>query len=171
MELTSCSYSVPGPCRPPLNPGRSSLSPARARSTRVACRTSASRVTRLAVIGKATTVEVDGAATSRAMRRSDGGALPLNKSSDAMERLDIERGVCVPFRKYTPEMVLFFRLRSLSGFCSGGIELGELIRCTWSGVADDVAGDIHSTCRAPYGKVILRPFYVRLKDMFAALCN
>ncbi|XP_050218326.1 protein ACTIVITY OF BC1 COMPLEX KINASE 1, chloroplastic isoform X1 [Mercurialis annua] len=29
----------------------------------------------------------------------------VGKSSDAMEQLDIERGVCVPFRKYTPQTV------------------------------------------------------------------
>ncbi|KAH9319285.1 hypothetical protein KI387_021054, partial [Taxus chinensis] len=28
-----------------------------------------------------------------------------DKSSKAMEELDLERGVCVPFRKYTPELV------------------------------------------------------------------
>lgn len=35
-------------------------------------------------------------------------ALSLGKSSAAMERLDFERGVCVPFRKYTPETVRTF---------------------------------------------------------------
>lgn len=30
---------------------------------------------------------------------------PSNKPSAAMEQLDFERGVCVPFRKYTPENV------------------------------------------------------------------
>lgn len=32
-------------------------------------------------------------------------SLQTGKSSSAMEQLDIERGVCVPFRKYTPETV------------------------------------------------------------------
>jgi aarF domain-containing kinase len=41
--------------------------------------------------------------------RSSGSGLKSissNKPSSAMEQLDIERGVCIPFRKYTPEMVL-----------------------------------------------------------------
>lgn len=31
--------------------------------------------------------------------------LRVGKSSTALEQLDIERGVCVPFRKYSPETV------------------------------------------------------------------
>lgn len=33
-------------------------------------------------------------------------SISSDKPSSAMEQLDIERGVCIPFRKYTPEMVL-----------------------------------------------------------------
>jgi aarF domain-containing kinase len=33
-------------------------------------------------------------------------SISTDKPSSAMEQLDIERGVCIPFRKYTPEMVL-----------------------------------------------------------------
>ena len=50
--------------------------------------------------------------TNGAIRKSliaTGGdersALLLSRSSDAMEQLDFERGVCIPFRKYTPETV------------------------------------------------------------------
>jgi hypothetical protein len=36
--------------------------------------------------------------------------LPSNSKSNnsALEQLDIERGVCIPFRKYSPEIVRFF---------------------------------------------------------------
>lgn len=44
-----------------------------------------------------------GGATSR--RTSATADLVTGKSSAAMEQLDFERGVCVPFRKYTPETV------------------------------------------------------------------
>lgn len=37
---------------------------------------------------------------------SETNALNFNKSTSAMEQLDIERGVCVPFRKYTPDTVI-----------------------------------------------------------------
>lgn len=40
-------------------------------------------------------------------RRSGPEKLPLaqERSNEAMEQLDFERGVCIPFRKYTPEAV------------------------------------------------------------------
>jgi len=40
------------------------------------------------------------AATNGAVSRALQGA-----SSTALEQLDIERGVCIPFRKYSPEIV------------------------------------------------------------------
>jgi aarF domain-containing kinase len=33
------------------------------------------------------------------------GAAVSNQKNSALEQLDIERGVCIPFRKYSPEMV------------------------------------------------------------------
>jgi hypothetical protein len=44
--------------------------------------------------------------------------LPSNSRSNnsALEQLDIERGVCIPFRKYSPEIVWF--LAFLVAFCS-----------------------------------------------------
>lgn len=33
-------------------------------------------------------------------------SISSDKPSSAMEQLDIERGVCIPFRKYSPEVVL-----------------------------------------------------------------
>ena len=41
--------------------------------------------------------------------RPNGAAIKSissDKPSSALEQLDIERGVCIPFRKYSPEMVL-----------------------------------------------------------------
>lgn len=46
--------------------------------------------------------------TRRSLASPSGGEISLgklSKSSAAMEQLDFERGVCVPFRKYTPETV------------------------------------------------------------------
>ncbi|KAK3439676.1 hypothetical protein EUGRSUZ_C04003 [Eucalyptus grandis] len=129
MELACCSCSC-------SVPGRSSLSPAaptrRRRSARAACRTRASR---LAVISKATAVELDGAAASRALRRSGGGSMELAKSSAAMEKLDIERGVCVPFRKYSPEMVRSKVLESQGAIWSlvmRGVEIVWKLGFYWS---------------------------------------
>lgn len=36
---------------------------------------------------------------------NEGQLLNLKLNSSALEQLDIERGVCIPFRKYTPETV------------------------------------------------------------------
>lgn len=49
----------------------------------------------------------DGSVNGTVPRRSLA-ALQSAKSSSALEQLDIERGVCVPFRKYSPETVWFF---------------------------------------------------------------
>jgi hypothetical protein len=55
-------------------------------------------------------------AASGAVSASPKKLIPLEKrdksalngsSSSALEQLDIERGVCIPFRKYTPQMVMF----------------------------------------------------------------
>lgn len=54
---------------------------------------------------------VNGATVRRSLaatRENEARALQLGKSSSALEQLDIERGVCVPFRKYSPETVWFF---------------------------------------------------------------
>lgn len=51
---------------------------------------------------------VSGTAERRSLaatRESEGRALQVGKSSSALEQLDIERGVCVPFRKYSPGTV------------------------------------------------------------------
>lgn len=56
----------------------------------------------------ATERSANGTVTRRSLTatvRDESRALPVGKSSDAMEQLDIERGVCIPFRKYTPDTV------------------------------------------------------------------
>jgi hypothetical protein len=43
------------------------------------------------------------------LSRTNGASvkgIPSDKPNSALEQLDIERGVCIPFRKYTPELVL-----------------------------------------------------------------
>jgi hypothetical protein len=64
-------------------------------------------------------------AASGAVSASPKKLIPLEKrgksalngsSSSALEQLDIERGVCIPFRKYTPQMVIihfFFPRKTL----------------------------------------------------------
>lgn len=55
--------------------------------------------------------EVSGSRAA-ASGRSDGSGeskdWQVAKSSTALELLDIERGVCIPFRKYSPETVRIF---------------------------------------------------------------
>ena len=47
---------------------------------------------------------------------SKSANLEVGSSSSAMEQLDIERGVCIPFRKYTPETVGFFWWKCFDSF-------------------------------------------------------
>lgn len=44
--------------------------------------------------------------TKKLIPRTNVRNISGDKPSSALEQLDIERGVCIPFRKYTPEMVL-----------------------------------------------------------------
>ncbi|XP_043696658.1 protein ACTIVITY OF BC1 COMPLEX KINASE 1, chloroplastic-like [Telopea speciosissima] len=53
----------------------------------------------------------------------------LGKSSSAMEQLDFERGVCVPFRKYTPETVKNKVLESRGAILS---LLGRGVEIVWN---------------------------------------
>lgn len=48
------------------------------------------------------------AASGRSDGSSEGKDWQVPKSSTALELLDIERGVCIPFRKYSPETVRIF---------------------------------------------------------------
>ncbi|PIA48619.1 hypothetical protein AQUCO_01400894v1 [Aquilegia coerulea] len=66
---------------------------------------------------------------------SDNGIASTSKSSSAMEQLDIERGVCIPFRKYSPEMVRSKVLDSRGSILSlfgRGIEIVWKLGFYWS---------------------------------------
>lgn len=64
----------------------------------------------------------------------------LGKSSNAMEQLDIERGVCVPFRKYSPETVRNKVLESrgaVLSLISRGVEIVWNLGLYWSALMYD----------------------------------
>lgn len=63
-----------------------------------------------------------------------------NSSSSALEQLDIERGVCMPFRKYTPEGVRSKVLESRGAILSligRGIEIVWNLGLYWAGLTYD----------------------------------
>ncbi|PQQ05794.1 putative aarF domain-containing protein kinase [Prunus yedoensis var. nudiflora] len=65
---------------------------------------------------------------------------PSNKPSAAMEQLDFERGVCVPFRKYTPENVRNKVLGSrgaIVSLISRGVEIVWSLGLYWSALTYD----------------------------------
>ncbi|KAJ4707681.1 Protein kinase superfamily protein [Melia azedarach] len=67
-------------------------------------------------------------------------SLQTGKSSSAMEQLDIERGVCVPFRKYTPETVKSKVLESRGAVLSlmlRGVEIVWNLGLYWSALMYD----------------------------------
>ncbi|XP_065849205.1 protein ACTIVITY OF BC1 COMPLEX KINASE 1, chloroplastic isoform X1 [Euphorbia lathyris] len=66
--------------------------------------------------------------------------LSVAKASAAMEQLDIERGVCVPFRKYSPETVRSTVLGSRGGvltLISRGVEIVWKLGFYWSNLVYD----------------------------------
>jgi predicted unusual protein kinase regulating ubiquinone biosynthesis (AarF/ABC1/UbiB family) len=75
--------------------------------------------------------------------RSSGSGLKSissNKPSSAMEQLDIERGVCIPFRKYTPEMVrkkVLDSRGSILSLASRGVEIIWKLGFYWSSLMYD----------------------------------
>ncbi|XP_039776605.1 protein ACTIVITY OF BC1 COMPLEX KINASE 1, chloroplastic-like isoform X2 [Panicum virgatum] len=75
--------------------------------------------------------------------RSNGPGLKSissNKPSSAMEQLDIERGVCIPFRKYTPEMVrkkVLDSRGSILSLASRGVEIIWKLGFYWSSLMYD----------------------------------
>ncbi|XP_044472506.1 protein ACTIVITY OF BC1 COMPLEX KINASE 1, chloroplastic isoform X2 [Mangifera indica] len=78
------------------------------------------------------------ASTSRSL--SEKKALQVSPSSSAMEQLDIERGVCVPFRKYTPETVRNKVLESRGAIASlmlRGVEIVWNLGLYWSALMYD----------------------------------
>ncbi|KAK9946780.1 hypothetical protein M0R45_012226 [Rubus argutus] len=76
--------------------------------------------------------------TRRRLASPSGGEISLgklSKSSAAMEQLDFERGVCVPFRKYTPETVRNKVLESngaVASLISRGVEIVWTLGLYWS---------------------------------------
>lgn len=86
----------------------------------------------------ATSVTDNGAITKKAGRGGGGegsAALVVGKSSAAMEQLDIERGVCIPFPKYTPDIVRNKVLESRGAVASlilRGVEIVWNLGLYWS---------------------------------------
>ncbi|KAL6658661.1 hypothetical protein ACP70R_004247 [Stipagrostis hirtigluma subsp. patula] len=67
-------------------------------------------------------------------------SISSDKPSSAMEQLDIERGVCIPFRKYTPEMVRNKVLESrgsVLSLASRGVEIIWKLGFYWSSLVSD----------------------------------
>ncbi|KAJ7966063.1 Protein kinase superfamily protein [Quillaja saponaria] len=80
----------------------------------------------------------NGAATRTNETNSD--ALQFGKSSSALEQLDIERGVCIPFRKYSPETVRNKVLESkgsILSLMSRGVEIVWNLGFYWSTLTYD----------------------------------
>lgn len=75
--------------------------------------------------------------------RTNGAAIKSissDKASSAMEQLDIERGVCIPFRKYTPEMVrkrVLDSRGSILSLASRGVEIVWKLGFYWSSLVYD----------------------------------
>ncbi|XP_057814271.2 protein ACTIVITY OF BC1 COMPLEX KINASE 1, chloroplastic [Cryptomeria japonica] len=66
--------------------------------------------------------------------------LSQEKSSKAMEELDLERGVCIPFRKYTPELVRKTVLQSsgtIFSLISRGVEILWKLGLYWTTLSID----------------------------------
>ncbi|XP_072981542.1 protein ACTIVITY OF BC1 COMPLEX KINASE 1, chloroplastic [Typha angustifolia] len=73
-------------------------------------------------------------------RRNGSPSIEAEKSSSAMEQLDIERGVCIPFRKYTPEAVRSKVLESRGSVLSligRGVEIVWNLGYYWSNLTYD----------------------------------
>ncbi|KAK3119956.1 hypothetical protein QOZ80_9AG0678530 [Eleusine coracana subsp. coracana] len=75
--------------------------------------------------------------------RNNGAALksvPSDRPNSALEQLDIERGVCIPFRKYTPELVRKKVLESrgsIISLASRGVEIILKLGFYWSSLMYD----------------------------------
>ncbi|KAE8734728.1 putative Replication protein A 30 kDa subunit [Hibiscus syriacus] len=102
---------------------------------------SAFRVSSLAA--SMTEVSVDNGTLRRSLTtsvNSQNKALPSRMSSSAMEQLDFERGVCIPFRKYSPETVRNKVLESRGAVASlilRGVEIVWNLGLYWSSLMYD----------------------------------
>ncbi|KAF3792358.1 putative aarF domain-containing protein kinase [Nymphaea thermarum] len=73
-------------------------------------------------------------------RRGEKDNGQIEKASNALEQLDFERGVCIPFRKYTPETVRNKVLESRGAILSligRGVEIVWNLGLYWSGLVYD----------------------------------
>ncbi|KAL5782916.1 hypothetical protein ACOSP7_007945 [Xanthoceras sorbifolium] len=101
------------------------------------------RSKRFSVSNMATASEssVNGAVrTSRSTLAEKKKTLEIAKSSSAMEQLDIERGVCMPFRKYSPETVRNKVLESrgaILSLASRGVKIVWNLGLYWSTLTYD----------------------------------
>jgi len=81
--------------------------------------------------------------SSRTLPTQTNGAakgMPSKKPNSALEQLDIERGVCVPFRKYSPEMVrskVLGSSGSVLSLASRGVEIIWKLGFYWSSLVYD----------------------------------
>ncbi|KAG2557120.1 hypothetical protein PVAP13_8NG177900 [Panicum virgatum] len=97
----------------------------------------------LCVMNAATTSAPVSSQSVTHLPRSNGPGLKSissNKPSSAMEQLDIERGVCIPFRKYTPEMVrkkVLDSRGSILSLASRGVEIIWKLGFYWSSLMYD----------------------------------
>ena len=115
LVCVNCRYTNPFPInqfksRAPIRASSSSFNSIRRRRRRSKCSVRISNFA-ASVTENSTTGAVTKASTSTA---GAGDRLLLGKWSAAMEQLDIERGVCIPFRKYTPETVWITHLNLLA---------------------------------------------------------
>ncbi|KAL9258831.1 ACTIVITY OF BC1 COMPLEX KINASE 1, chloroplastic-like protein [Drosera capensis] len=97
-----------------------------------------------------------------------GGIGSASDGGSALEQLDIERGVCVPFRKYTPETVRSKVLESRGAILSlvgRGVEIVWNLGWYWSGlVYDFLVGRDEEV--VPYRARQLRDLLVNLGPSF-----
>ncbi|CAN6451500.1 unnamed protein product [Victoria cruziana] len=80
------------------------------------------------------------AVTLRKRGETDNGQ--IGKTSNALEQLDFERGVCVPYRKYTPEAVrskVFESQGAILSLIARGVEIVWNLGLYWSGLVYDFA--------------------------------
>jgi aarF domain-containing kinase len=89
-----------------------------------------------------TSAPVSSQSVTQLPRSSSSGlkSISSNKTSSAMEQLDIERGVCIPFRKYTPEMVrkkVLDSRGSILSLASRGVEIIWKLGFYWSSLMYD----------------------------------
>ncbi|KAH1203209.1 Protein ACTIVITY OF BC1 COMPLEX KINASE 1, chloroplastic [Glycine soja] len=85
-----------------------------------------------------TTTTASSIASNGAVSRALQGV--SNKSNTALEQLDIERGVCIPFRKYSPEIVRNKVLKSRGSILSlmlRGVEIVWNLGLYWSNLVYD----------------------------------